>query len=461
MKALVLVLGIGVVVGCGGHRAPPEETTSVIQAASAAGSYAYAFDRSGLMTSSGSGDASYGIVRHGSTLTAGTDTYTYDALGRVAAIDGLSIVYGPDGQIDRATSGSRRTSYVYDENGQRILESTNGAPTAAYVEGAYVSATELDEPVVVAGRRVGLLRDGHFALTASDMRGSVQADADGTMRLASPFGARPVHPDIAAAVDYADHGYDADLGTDRMGVRDYDARIGRFLEPDPHFLLHPEECVSSPAECNLYGYAKGSPASFTDPTGEGARDTLYNFAPHLFNVSIGVPFGSFTLSVGIKGDQAGTFYASGSRTPLTLSGWKAADWKHPFSMSVTASTILPRAGETRGPSAERVDNFATGPSLTGQGCYFGCAGATTNPSGTSVDYGIGIGIRAPTSAGLAGGGSFAVRLGNPTDALAKAVFDLFHPNWTLNTPAENEYKAAHEGSAGRAAPQAGASKESP
>jgi RHS repeat-associated protein len=461
MKALAFALGIVMSAGCGEHREPAGEATSVIQSALVAGSYAYTFDSSGLMTSSATGDVSYAIARSGSTLTAGADTYTYDAIGRVIAVDAQGFAYGPDGQIDHATSGAGTVAYVYDENGQRILKSTNGTPTAAYVDGAYVTATELDEPVAVAGRTVGLLRNGTFALAASDVRGTVLADTDGTSRVASPFGARSVHPDVAPALDYANRGFDADLGIDRMGVRDYDARTARFLQPDPRFLLHPEDCIRSPVECNLYGYAKGSPASHTDPTGQGALDTLYNFAPHLFNVSIGVPFGSVTLTAAIKGDAAGTFYLSGSRTPLTIAGWKAADWKHPFSMSVTLSTILPRAGETRGPSAERVDSFATGPSVTSQGGYVVCGGTTKNGSGTSIDYGLTANIGAPTSRTLAAGGSFGVRLGNPSDPLAKAGYELFHPNWTLNNAAENAYKAAHGGAAGSAPLQTSASKEAP
>ena len=56
------------------------------------------------------------------------------------------------------------------------------------------------------------------------------------------------HPGIAAALDYVEKGFDRDLGLVRMGVRDYDPYIGRFLTPDPLFLESPEK---APARLGL------------------------------------------------------------------------------------------------------------------------------------------------------------------------------------------------------------------
>jgi RHS repeat-associated protein len=53
----------------------------------------------------------------------------------------------------------------------------------------------------------------------------------------------------------------------RMGVRDYDPRSNRFTTPDPLFMLHPEKCVGSPGECNLYSYAGNNPLLYRDPKG--------------------------------------------------------------------------------------------------------------------------------------------------------------------------------------------------
>jgi RHS repeat-associated protein len=124
--------------------------------------------------------------------------------------------------------------------------------------------------VKVAKRTVGLWKNGAFQPVATDARGTVMADTNGTPRIASPFGARDVRPDLAAAIDYVEKGWDADLGLVRMGVRDYDPAIDRFTTPDPLYLEKPELCLKSPAQCNLYAYAQ-DPISATDPSGTDAE----------------------------------------------------------------------------------------------------------------------------------------------------------------------------------------------
>jgi len=86
--------------------------------------------------------------------------------------------------------------------------------------------------------------------------------------LPSPFGQRTSHPSTAPAIDYVEKGYDADLGLVRVGVRDYDPEINRFTTPDPLVLESPEKCQESPADCNLYGYARNSPATLVDRDGQ-------------------------------------------------------------------------------------------------------------------------------------------------------------------------------------------------
>ncbi len=60
---------------------------------------------------------------------------------------------------------------------------------------------------------------------------------------------------------------DDDLGVYDFGVRQYDARLGRFLGPDPLYILDPNQCVASPLDCNLFGYARNNPVKYNDPTG--------------------------------------------------------------------------------------------------------------------------------------------------------------------------------------------------
>ena len=114
-------------------------------------------------------------------------------------------------------------------------------------------------------------RAGEGGSPATDARGTVIASEDGAPMLATPYGARAARPELSRAIDYVEQGYDADLGTVRMGVRDYDDRLGQFWTPDPLYLEQLGQCAESPVECNLYGYALGNPLSFVDPTGLGGE----------------------------------------------------------------------------------------------------------------------------------------------------------------------------------------------
>lgn len=235
---------------------------------------AYGFDAIGLPTSiTANGDART-LTETGTSLTAGRVTYGFDALHRtVSRTDSadpsqeLVLTYAADGQVASATRAGVTYHFTYDEAGQRLAKYSGHAPVAAYLEEGYLDVTGLTERFNLGGRTVGIIRDGSYTTIATDLRGSVLAETTGTARIASPFGHRDVHPEMTAALDYVEKGYDADLGWVRMGVRDYDPRIHRFTTPDPLFLESPERCVASPVECSLFGYARNAPVQFVDPSG--------------------------------------------------------------------------------------------------------------------------------------------------------------------------------------------------
>jgi RHS repeat-associated protein len=212
------------------------------------------------------------LARTGSSLRAGDREYRYDDLGRVIRKGDLQLAYGPDGHLAEARRGNRAWRYYHDEHGQRLFQEQDGRIVAAFVDGAYLTDSGFLTPVRLAGRLVGVLDGATFHLLATDPRGTVLADRDGTPRLASPYGVRLQRPDLSAALDYVEKGFDAALGTVRMGVRDYDPFLGQFLTPDPLFLVDVARCVDSPVECNLYSYAANNPLRYLDPNGENAWD---------------------------------------------------------------------------------------------------------------------------------------------------------------------------------------------
>ncbi|WP_224366958.1 RHS repeat-associated core domain-containing protein [Hyalangium versicolor] len=238
-------------------------------------SYGYGFDAAGLPSSISDAAGTRALVAGSGTLAAGGVTYTFDGLGRTVTRGNLTLTYGPNGQVATAQKGGTSWSFLYDEGGQRLLKrDASGTPVAAYLAGGnYLDASGLTQPVRVDGQLVGLLKNGVFQLLSADQRGTVMADVDGTERLASPFGDRAIHPTSAAALDYVEKAYDADLGMVRMGVRDYDPQINRFTTPDPVFLEDVEKCRASPVECNLYSYVRNRPLDLVDPTGTEGQES--------------------------------------------------------------------------------------------------------------------------------------------------------------------------------------------
>jgi RHS repeat-associated protein len=230
-------------------------------------SYAYGFDATGLPTRIEDGADVRHITRESGTISDGTTFYELDGLGRVTQRGDWHYAYDAAGHLEHASDGSVTWSFLYDETGRRLLKRSGSFPVAAYLEEGFLDASGLSEPVKVAGRPVGLLKNGTFQFLATDFRGSVMADLDGSANLASPFGVRSQSPSLSAALDYVQHGRDPDLGLIRMGVRDYDPALNQFLTPDPAFLESPQLCVGRAHECNLYGYAAGNPVHQMDAQG--------------------------------------------------------------------------------------------------------------------------------------------------------------------------------------------------
>ncbi|WP_205525547.1 RHS repeat-associated core domain-containing protein [Pyxidicoccus trucidator] len=234
--------------------------------------YTYAYDALGLPSAVTVNGVTRQVKAEQGRVKLGTTVHTLDALGRTVSRGDLVLAYGPHGHIARATRGTETFEFVYDEAGLRLLKKKDGAAVAAYLEeGAYLDATGVTRPFKLGGHLLGVIQGGVLHGLAADRRGTVLSDRDGTPRFASPYGTRSTAPEDSAVMDFVERSYDADLGLVRMGVRDYDPELNRFLSPDPLYLESLETCAAKPVECNLYGYARNAPLDFIDPSG---LDTL-------------------------------------------------------------------------------------------------------------------------------------------------------------------------------------------
>ena len=173
---------------------------------------------------------------------------------------------------------SQRAFYRLDrptEFKYRILKKEGDQIIEAYFEDRVISNDGMYQPIKVNGTIAGVLENGHFIPIPADFRGSVLEDLLGTLNIATPYGERSEDRyKYSNLIDYVSLGHDPDLKAYRMSQRDYDPVVKRYLTPDPLFLEHPEHCVESSHECNLYSYARGNPVSFVDPSGKASLGVL-------------------------------------------------------------------------------------------------------------------------------------------------------------------------------------------
>ncbi|WP_437485325.1 RHS repeat-associated core domain-containing protein [Sorangium sp. So ce1014] len=219
--------------------------------------------------------------------SAGTDSFSYDALGnQIARPGGATVRYTPFDLPVRITQGASTVTFAYDGDQQRIRKTTPDKETL-YFGDLYERVTEAasgtvehryhvhsPERVVAIVTRGG--SDDGTRYVHVDHLGSVDAltDEDGDVierRSYDPFGQRrnPVWGERAPASfssettqGFTGHESDDELGLVNLKGRIYDPRIGRFLTTDP--------IISLPffgQSWNPYSYVLNSPLNFVDPSG--------------------------------------------------------------------------------------------------------------------------------------------------------------------------------------------------
>ncbi len=251
----------------------------LVEAHDDTGTARYAYDHSGLPESASDVAGPRALHRAGDVLDVGGVTYHWDALGRVIQKGDLTLEYGPNGELESARRPGAVMSFVSDEVGKRVLKRVDGVPVLAYVGAGVLTDEAFVEPVQIGGVTVGILQNGAFPPLLTDPRGTPTLDASGAPYLATPYGLRLEHAGFAVSLDFTRLGYDADLGTVRMGARDYDPRLSQFTTPDPLFLERLDKCQQSPVECNLFGYAGNDPLEFADPSGNASVEVTIHQGP--------------------------------------------------------------------------------------------------------------------------------------------------------------------------------------
>jgi RHS repeat-associated protein len=224
-------------------------------------------------------------------------SYFYDPAGQQISAPGRPLLaYTMKGlpSLVQRDDGSQ-VRFTYDPLGRRVRKADSSGSTTAYAGGHYEhrETTSVSEEIfnlVADGRKVAeLSRVGGSATPVisyfhEDRLGSVVAitTAAGAIkdrpggggpdrRAYDPFGRRyapavsPLADDLGVSpsrTGFAALEEDRDIGLVDMNARLYDARVGRFISPDPIVGN-----LFDGQSFNRYSYVNNNPATLTDPTG--------------------------------------------------------------------------------------------------------------------------------------------------------------------------------------------------
>ncbi|HET6354597.1 RHS repeat-associated core domain-containing protein [Streptomyces sp.] len=218
-----------------------------------------------------------------STPSGGGSSYTYDSGGnttkRDLATTTQDLTWTRENKLATLTDDGVTTKYVYDADGNRILENTpsgsvlslDGAElttAAGKITRATRGYTQAGAPTVVRSTVNGATTGHKLTVLLSDHLGTSTTAVEQTTnqpvsrRAFKPYGeVRGPKPNWPDRRSYLGVGIDDASGLTHIGAREYDQAAGRFISADPVMDL------SDPLQMNGYAYSNNSPITHSDPTG--------------------------------------------------------------------------------------------------------------------------------------------------------------------------------------------------
>ncbi|GAA4936429.1 RHS repeat-associated core domain-containing protein [Streptomyces coeruleoprunus] len=219
-----------------------------------------------------------------STPSGSSSAYSYDAAGnttvRDLAASTQQLKWSRENRLKTATVDGVTTTYVYDADGNRVLESspsgsvlhlgeTELTTAAGQITRATRTYNQPGAPSVVrstvngatTGHKLHVLLADHLgtSTTAVEMASGQPV----TRRAHKPYGeTRGTRPAWPSSLSYLGVGVDdTETGLTHLGAREYDQSTGRFLSADPVVDM------ADPLQMNGYAYSHNSPVTRSDPTG--------------------------------------------------------------------------------------------------------------------------------------------------------------------------------------------------
>jgi RHS repeat-associated protein len=243
--------------------------------ASSIGNLAYDYDPRGLVSHVGGSFARSSLpAPSGPTTYDAADQrtdYQYDADGNLLSDGTNSYTWNARGQLAASTSGSQSSSYRYDGLDRRIGKTVGTASTSYLYDGVTAVQESAGDGTVTASMLTGGV-DEVFTRTSggttrsllTDRLGSTVAVADAGGALTGEYTYSPYG---GTALDGEDGGNPTRFtGREDDGNGLYYYRSRYYSTSDQRFLSADPLGFNS-GDSNLYAYVQGQPTRFADPTG--------------------------------------------------------------------------------------------------------------------------------------------------------------------------------------------------
>ncbi|MFC8242265.1 RHS repeat domain-containing protein [Streptomyces chartreusis] len=257
-----------------GNRATKTEHDPADQAKSVTYTYGY-------------GAAQPHTMKWASSNPSGTgSSYTYDATGNTTSRSlhntTQDLTWTSENKLNTITDDGAETTYVYDADGNRILENSPSGSTlhlgetelttdaTGTVNRASRAYSQPGAPTMVRTTSNGATTGHKLSALIADHLGTANTSVElssgqpVTRRAFKPYGEirGPKPSTWPNKRSYLGVGIDDDAtGLTHIGAREYDQASGRFLSADPLIDL------GDPLQMNGYAYANNGPVSKSDPTG--------------------------------------------------------------------------------------------------------------------------------------------------------------------------------------------------
>ncbi len=201
----------------------------------------------------------------------------HDANGNLSQMPGRDCSYDFKNHLTRVTlADGTVVQYDYDYRGNRVRrrDTRQGTTIETIYIGRFVEfrGGQHTNFVVLDRRRIAVKLAGGMRWIHSDPLGNANhfSDEAGTEigRIAyHPFGGERSRQGTPILRLFASHDIDELTGLVYMGHRWYATELGRFLTPDPLYLLQPEKSEGDPGPLHLYTYVGNNPMTQVDPEG--------------------------------------------------------------------------------------------------------------------------------------------------------------------------------------------------